>query len=209
MHEGEATDTDLWRRAVAGESEAFGQLFDRHADAIFAFCVRRTGDSVVAEDLVSATFLNAWRRRHDLRLTADGPLPWLYGIAANLARRQRRGVGRQRAALARLPASASQPDESEDVAGRVDDRRRMQRVVEALRSLPPSDQDVFVLCVWQELSYAQAAVALSIPIGTVRSRLSRARDRLRLALAEPIRGSGDQESDNAGIRVGRRGGEDG
>jgi RNA polymerase sigma-70 factor (ECF subfamily) len=192
VHGTESADAELWERAVAGESDAFGQLFDRHANAIFAFCVRRTGDRSAAEDLVSTTFLHAWRRRAEMEPTAGGPVPWLYGIAANLVRRHLRSVGRHQAAVARLPLLQDEPDPSEAVAGRLDDGRRVRRALEAVRSMPDDDQELFVLCVWQELSYEQAAAALGIPVGTVRSRLSRARARLRLAVGEPPHGSGDE-----------------
>jgi RNA polymerase sigma factor (sigma-70 family) len=181
------SDSQLWDRAVAGEPWAFGELFDRHAGAIFAFCVRRTGDRAVAEDLMSATFLHAWRRRADVDLT-QGPLPWLYGIAANLVRRHLRGASRRAAALAAVPVDAAVPDPSERIVERLDEAGRLARVMSALRSLPEDDQELFVLCVWQELSYGEAAAALGVPVGTVRSRLSRA-----FASAHPRRGTGAGE----------------
>src|SRR5947208_10329823 len=98
-----SSDRDLWRRAAAGESAAFGELFDRHAQAIYNFCIRRSGDRMAAEDLMSATFLHAWRRRTDVVLAGDSVLPWLYGIAANLTRRHVRGLRRRASAVARLP----------------------------------------------------------------------------------------------------------
>jgi RNA polymerase sigma factor (sigma-70 family) len=202
-------DAELWSRAVAGESQAFEQLFHRHASAIFAFCLRRTWDRSAAEDLMSSTFLHAWRRRADLQPGTDGPLPWLYGIAANLVRRHLRGVGRRQAAMARVSAPITEPDPSEEVADRLDVARRVERTMEALGSLPESDQELFVLCVWQELSYEQAAAALGIPVGTVRSRLSRARGRLRLALGEPEGGSGDEPGDIKDAPVGGQAGSDG
>jgi RNA polymerase sigma factor (sigma-70 family) len=139
---------------------------------------------------------------------ADGPVPWLYGIAANLIRRHLRGVGRRRAAMARLPAPALEPDPSDEVADRLDDARRLDRTLAAIGSLPDRDQELFVLCVWQELSYEQAAAALGIPVGTVRSRLARSRSRLRGVLGEPTGSSGDEPGETTGVR-GRRAGTDG
>jgi hypothetical protein len=78
------SDAERWARVVAGDPRAFEELFDRHANAIFAFCLRRTGDRAAAEDLMSATHLHGWRRRGELHLADTGPLPWLYGAAANL-----------------------------------------------------------------------------------------------------------------------------
>jgi len=205
----EPADAELWQRAVGGEPQAFGQLFDRYASAIFKFCLRRTYDRGAAEDLMSSTFLHAWRRRADMQPGTDGPLPWLYGIAANLVRRHLRGVDRRQAAMARVSAPGAEPDPSDEVADRLDVARRVDRTLEALGSLSEADQELFVLCVWHELTYAEAATALGIPVGTVRSRLSRARERLRLALGEPERGSGDEPGDVTNARVGRKGESDG
>ena len=197
LSESGPSDRDLWRRAAAGESAAFGDLFDRHALAIYNFCLRRSGDRTAAEDLMSATFLHAWRRRTDVVLAGDSLLPWLYGIAANLTRRHSRGLKRRASAVARLPGPGFEPDPADDVALRLDLGRRAEHALRLIRSLPERDQDLFVLCVWQGLSYEEAALALDIPVGTVRSRLSRARQRLRALLAEPPDMSGDERVEHA------------
>jgi RNA polymerase sigma factor (sigma-70 family) len=203
----EPTDSQLWDRALGGEPEAFGELFDRHSGSIFAFCLRRTGDRTAAEDLMSATFLHAWRRRADVDLT-QGPLPWLYGIAANLVRRHLRGASRREAAMAAVPPDPPVPDPSDRIADRLDEAGRVARVMSALRSLPESDRELFVLCVWQELSYEEAAAALGIPVGTVRSRLSRARSRLRL-MVEPAPAGGDGRDATDALSTGRKAASDG
>jgi RNA polymerase sigma-70 factor (ECF subfamily) len=132
----------------------------------------------VAEDLLSLVFLEAWRRR-DKQLPPGKVLPWLYGIATNVVRNRRRSERRFRAALAHLPPTASTPDFEEESDERLDDERRMKQALELLAQLPRREQDVFVLCAWTGLSYEDAALALGIPVGTVRSRLSRARQHLR------------------------------
>lgn len=190
-------DAELLRRAVAGNHAAFGDLFDRHAPAIYNFCLRRSGDRTAAEDLVSATFLHAWRRRADVVLDHDSLLPWLYGVAANLTSRHIRGARRYEAARARLPRPALEADPADDVAVRLDEGRRAGRVSEAIASLPERDQDLLVLCAWQGFSYREAALALGVPVGTVRSRLSRARGRLRDLLAEPEEPIGDERVEHA------------
>jgi RNA polymerase sigma factor (sigma-70 family) len=205
----EPADAELWERAVAGEPQAFGRLFDRHANAIFAFCLRRTGDRSAAEDLMSATFLHAWRRRAHMQPGTAGPVPWVYGIAANLVRRHLRGVDRRRAAMARISPPGAEPDPSEEIVDRLDGASRVARTLEALRSLPEGDQELFVLCVWQGFTYQEAAAALDVPVGTVRSRLSRARKRLQLALREPEDGIGDESSETTDARVGRQARSDG
>src|SRR5204862_7532702 len=138
----EPAGDEPWERAVGGEPQAFGQLFDRYANAIFKFCLRRTYDRGAAEDLMSSTFLHAWRRRADMQPGTDGPLPWLYGIAANLVRRHLRGVDRRQAAMARVSAPGTEADPSDEIAARLDGASRLARTIEALRSLTESDQEL-------------------------------------------------------------------
>jgi RNA polymerase sigma factor (sigma-70 family) len=167
------TDRELMRTPAG-----FGRLFERHGRAVYNYCFRRTADWSAAEDLTSVVFLEAWRRRKDVRLDGDSLLPWLYGVATNVLRSRSRSLRRYRAALERLPRG-HESDFADDVDGRLDDECRMRDVLVAIQLLPQRDQDVLALCVWSELSYEQAALALELPVGTVRSRLSRARRRLR------------------------------
>ena len=97
------SDRVLWQRAGAGDGDAFGVLFERHARRIYNYCFRRTGDWALAEDLASATFLTAWRAQREVPLEAESALPLLYGIATNALRNQRRSFRRRRDALSRLP----------------------------------------------------------------------------------------------------------
>ncbi|WP_244200409.1 RNA polymerase sigma factor [Micromonospora arborensis] len=173
-----ADDGELWQRARQGEAECFGVLFDRHGGAVRAFCARRTGSIDAADDLVSIVFLEAWRRRGEVELVDGNALPWLYGIARRTIQHRWRTAVRHRRALERLAPAPATPDHAEEVAGRLDDERHLARLRAALERLRPPDRDVLLLCVWQGLTYAEAAVALGVPVGTVRSRLSRARSRL-------------------------------
>jgi len=175
---GEPNDNELWRRAASGEAEAFGLLYERHARAIYNYVFRRCADWSLAEDLTSAVFLEAYRRRSTVAIEPDKVLPWLFGVATNVLRNQRRTLRRHDEALRRLPPSEPTQATAAEAAARVDAERRMESVLAALEALPESDRDVLALCVWSELSYEDAAVALRVPIGTVRSRLSRARTRL-------------------------------
>ncbi|HJU37031.1 MAG TPA: sigma-70 family RNA polymerase sigma factor [Gaiellaceae bacterium] len=174
----EPSDADLWARSHAGDRDAFGMLFDRHARTIYNYCFRRLGDWAAAEDALSVVFLEAWRRR-DKELPSDKVLPWLYGVATNVVRNRRRSERRFARALSRLPAVEREPDPAEDVEQRVDDERQARRALDLLGRLRRPEQDVIFLCAVMELSYEDAAVALGVPDGTVRSRLSRARARLR------------------------------
>lgn len=174
----EPSDATLWSRSRAGDADAFGLLFERHAKTIYNYCFRRVGSWSAAEDLVSVVFLEAWRRR-EKELPGEKVLPWLYGIATNVVRNRRRSERRFAAALARVPSPASESSFSDIADERVDDERRMQRALTLLAQIPRHEQDVFALCAWSEASYEDAALALGVPVGTVRSRLSRARQHLR------------------------------
>ena len=178
LEEMELDDSILWARSRAGDADAFTLLFRRHAKAIYNYCFRRVGDWTAAEDMLSMVFLEAWRRR-DKELPPDKVLPWLYGIATNVVRNRRRSERRFAAALARVPQAPPEPDFGDDSVQRLDEEREMKRALALLTQLPPHEQDVFVLCAWFDLSYEDAALALGIPVGTVRSRLSRARQHLR------------------------------
>ena len=184
----EVDDSVLWSRARTGDSEAFGMLFERHARTIYNFCFRRVGDWATAEDLVSIVFLEAWRRL-DKPLPNGKELPWLFGIATNVVRNRRRTERRHAAALKRVPEPSPNPSFADDSDQRVDDEELMGRALGLVARLPRREQEVFALCAWSELSYEDAAIALRIPVGTVRSRLSRARARLQ----ELESGSGHEE----------------
>lgn len=191
----EHSDAVLWARSRAGDPEAFGLLFDRHARLIYNYCFLRIGDRETAADLLSIVFLEAWRRR-EKELPADKVLPWLYGIATNVVRHQRRSERRYAAALTRLPKAESEPDFSGGIDETLDHERRAHRLFPLLQELPKREQDVLVLCDGMELSYEQAALALGVPIGTVRSRLSRARVRLR----ELDPGYGHKQGENKNVQ---------
>lgn len=178
-----ATDVELWRRAVEGNPAAFGLLFERHARAVYNYLFRRTADWSLAEDLTSVVFLEAWRKRRDVELEGGRALPWLLGVATNVLRNRRRAQWRYRAALQRLPREHG-ADFAADADARLDDERRMDAVLRSLARLPKREQEVLALCGWGDLSYEEAAVAIGVPVGTVRSRLSRARARMRELGAE-------------------------
>ena len=195
----EPSDAELWNRSRAGDRDAFGALFDRHAKAIYNYCFRRIGSWATAEDLLSVVFIEAWRRR-DKDLPPAMVLPWLYGIATNVVRNQRRAERRHAAALRRVPAPRPEPDFAASSEARVDGEWQAHGALEVLQKLPRREQDVFVLCAWMELSYEDAAVALGMPVGTVRSRLSRARARLR----ELNHGNGHEQDDSTTLQEARQ-----
>jgi RNA polymerase sigma-70 factor (ECF subfamily) len=171
-------DDELWRLVQGGDAEAFGELFERHAPFIHRCCFRRTGDWARAEDLTSITFLEAWRRR-DVSVGPDKVLPWLVGIASNVLRNERRALRRYAAALARIPDRTVELDFADDVGERVRCEEETRALLAALRSLPRREHEALALVVWEGLSHADAAFALGVAEQTVRSRLFRARRRLR------------------------------
>ena len=176
----ELSDGVLWARASDGDAAAFGTLFERHGGRIYNYCFRRSGDWALAEDLTSATFLLAWRSRRRDPLRAESALPLLYGIATNVLRNQRRSLKRGREAFGRLPLPrVEEPDFAEEATARVDDQAAMRELLRLFSRLPRREQDVIALGEWSGLSYEDTALALGIPIGTVRSRLARGRRRLR------------------------------
>ncbi|MER6946652.1 RNA polymerase sigma factor [Nonomuraea sp. NPDC000554] len=165
-------------RIQDGDTAAFEELFDDYAKAVYNHAFRLTGNWSAAEDVMALTFLEAWRLRGRVDAVGGSLRPWLLGIATNVARNVRRAARRHDDALARMPRGEAVPDFADEVVNRIDDAERLALVREAYGSLRRQEQDVFALCVWSGLDYAEAAEALGIPVGTVRSRLSRARKKL-------------------------------
>ncbi|WP_198653855.1 RNA polymerase sigma factor [Actinocorallia populi] len=179
--------TTLRARIRAGDPQAFAELFDQYAKTIYNHAYRLTADWSAAEDIVAATFLEAWRSRGRLEAEGGSVRPWLLGIATNLVRAQSRSNRRYKAAARAASArgEATVTDHADEVVGRLDDRHRLAATVRALAGLRRTEREVLSLCLWQGLDYAAAAQVLEIPVGTVRSRLSRARKKLaKLADAE-------------------------
>ncbi|MFI5470315.1 RNA polymerase sigma factor [Streptomyces cacaoi] len=176
-------------RIRAGESSAFAELFDDYARAVYNHAFRLTADWSTAEDVMAATFMEAWRLRDRVDPEGGSLRPWLLGIATNTARNQYRSNRRYRAAAgAAAAAELSVPDHADEVADRIDDRRRLATALTALAGLRRPEREVVALCLGEGLDYEAAAEALGIPVGTVASRLSRARKKLRaLAADEPAR----------------------
>lgn len=174
------SDTELITRSVA-ESDLFAGLFDRHAAAVHRYLGRRVGD--LADDLLGETFLIAFRRRAAYRAEHLEARPWLMGISTNLVHGHLRAEQRRYKALARASAepvvAGSSLDEAHD---RLAAEAMRAPLAAALAGLKARDRDVLLLFAWGQLSYEEIAAALEVPIGTVRSRLNRARRQTRTAL---------------------------
>ncbi|WP_405755465.1 RNA polymerase sigma factor [Streptomyces sp. NBC_01411] len=173
-------------RLREGDPAALAEAFREHADAVYRHALWSTGNWATAQDVVSLTYLEAWRSRERLRPEETGSLrPWLLGIATNVLRNTARSARRHQRALARMPRADIVADFAEEVTGRLADAERLAAAKAALEGLRRTEREVFTLCVWGGLDYASAAEALGIPVGTVRSRLSRARAKLRDSAGRP------------------------
>ncbi|MFJ6896677.1 RNA polymerase sigma factor [Streptomyces hokutonensis] len=166
--------------------ELFTLLYDRYASDIHRYAARRLGDGA-ADDITADTFLAAFRIRSRYDRTRPNARPWLYGIAGNLIGKQRRTEVRALKALARTgrdPVAASWVDSwVEDTDSRI---AAQGPLAGALAALSAGDRNVLLLVAWADLTYQEVAEALDIPVGTVRSRLNRARRKVRTALgADP------------------------
>ncbi|GGR08702.1 hypothetical protein GCM10010219_11390 [Streptomyces netropsis] len=181
----QSVESLMRNRFRRGDRDALGELYDEHAQVLYRYALRVTGDWAEAEDVVSTTFLEAWRSREKLRPDGDGLRPWLLGIATNVMRRNARTRRLRELALARVPERGAIADFADDLVTHLADAEQLRAAHTALARLRRRDREVFTLVVWEGLDYAAAAEALGVPVGTVRSRLSRARTRLReLADAE-------------------------
>jgi RNA polymerase sigma-70 factor (ECF subfamily) len=163
----DVTDADAIRASLA-EPETFAVLFDRHFDAVHAYAQRRVGPSL-ADEIAAEAFTRAFDRRGRYDLARADARPWLLGIAANLLRRHWRSEKRRLDAYARS-AGRAESRLAEPVAA---------DLAAALLALPRREREPLLLFAWADLGYEEIAVALGIPVGTVRSRISRARARLR------------------------------
>jgi RNA polymerase sigma-70 factor (ECF subfamily) len=161
----------------------FGALFDRHAVAVHGYLARRIGVTA-ADDLLAQTFLVAFERRSNYDRARPDARPWLYGIATNLLRRHHREEVRQYRAWARTGVDPVDDGHADRVADRVDAGAWSSHLATALARLKAPDRDVLLLFAWESLSYDEIAQALNIPVGTVRSRLHRARAAVRAALPD-------------------------
>lgn len=163
------------------EPERFAVLFDRYAPIVHGYLSRRVG--ALADDLLSEAFLLAFRGRASYDPARAPVKAWLFGIATNLVRRHARDEERRYRALGKL-AGQTEPAEEFDVqaAGRADAAALRADLARVLGDLPAVERDVLLLWSYLQLSYVEIAAAVDVPVGTVRSRLHRARNTTRTQL---------------------------
>ncbi|HEX3925688.1 MAG TPA: RNA polymerase sigma factor [Streptosporangiaceae bacterium] len=178
-------DSELIARSRL-DPAVFAEIFDRHHGELYRYLRRRAGGGLAA-DLAAETFVTAFARRASYRPQGSSARPWLYGIAHNLLRNHLRHEQRRLAAYARHGAEptsdAAALAEFSLADARADAEAGTARLTRILAGMAARDRDALLLFAWADMSYAEVAQALGVPVGTVRSRLNRARRQLR-ALAE-------------------------
>jgi RNA polymerase sigma-70 factor (ECF subfamily) len=173
-----ATDAEVIAASLQ-QPVRFGAIFDRHATVLHRYLVRRLGPDD-ADAIVGEVFRIAFERRHTFDRQRPTARPWLYGIATHLLAKHRRSEARRLRAVARLATQRlAAGDPAEGVVDAVDAASLWDRVASVVTALPEPERDALLLHAWEGLSYDDVADALGIPVGTVRSRLNRARRRLR------------------------------
>jgi RNA polymerase sigma factor (sigma-70 family) len=169
------TDAEIFQRSIR-DPDAFREIFDRHATAVHAYARRRIG-MTAGEEILAQTFLTAFEKRARFDLSYGSARPWLLGIATNIIRHHLREEREHLRALGKM--FRERPEEPVDDVARLDAQRMKPRLIAALLALSDDDRETFLLLALGQLTYEEVASALRIPIGTVRSRIHRARIHLR------------------------------
>lgn len=170
------SDEVVWAAALEGNGDAFGRIFDRHRHRLYRHSYRLVPVAADADDVVAIAFLEAWRRRTAARFVDGSILPWLLVIATNSSRNLSRSARRYQALLTKLPTGEHGRNHADDT----DDEAHA-----SLAKLSLADQQVITLCVLDGYSEREAAEAIGVAPGTVKSRLSRAKARLAKQLESP------------------------
>ena len=174
----ELDEAATWRRAVAGDGNAFGRIFDAHSARVYQHALRLTRDVHDAEDVLAGAFLELWRRRNGVRVVDDSVLPWLLVTASNLALNQGRGLRRYQAFIARLPRQEPRVDAAEAQALLRADLDVDPALLREIRSLTSTDQLLLALVALEGYPLRAAAEAIGLTEHAARSRWQRLRRRL-------------------------------
>ena len=175
------TDSELIHRS-RDDPQAFAVLYDKYCRAVHRYAATRAGESI-ADDVMSQTFLVAFESRESFDHAWEDARPWLFGIATNLLRRHHRTEARRLKAFAKAAGRDSYGDGTDRVAERLDAAAATSNLAAAMRKLSPADRECLLLYAWADLTYEGIALATGVRVGTVRSRLNRARRTLRDAAA--------------------------
>lgn len=180
LRHSEMDDTALLDLARRGDEQAFAQLFDRHSDGVFGYAAVRLRSRDAALDVVSYVFAEAWRQRHTIETQAGSLRPWLFAVARNCTARQIT-ANLRRDHRGTVPEQRT-PDHADRVAERLDASGVFPAVLEEIDRLPAGAREALTLHVWGAMTYEEIASELGVEVGTVKSRLSRARARLAKVL---------------------------
>jgi RNA polymerase sigma-70 factor (ECF subfamily) len=198
--DGDLTDSDLMRRTAAGDRDAFTALYQRHHAMVYRFARLMTGSNSAAEDIVQEVFLVVMRdaARYDPARAALSS--YLYGVARHHTRR-RLARDRQFVAFDGTCCDTAQHVTEDDVNATLERRQALQRLRRAILSLPRRYREVIVLCDLQDVSYNDAAVAMGCAVGTIRSRLHRARNLLSQKMGCAMASEEDHQRQNVRCAV--------
>ena len=178
-------EATVWAHAIEGDSASFGAIFDAHRDRVYAHAMRLLRRPCDAEDATALVSLEAWRRRSAVRLVDGSIAAWLLVTTNYVARNLTRTHRRYNALMAKAARPEPSADHADAVLERMEASEREARVRTAFTGLTRADQDILTLCVLNDFSLADAAQSLNIPVGTVKSRLSRAKRRLSNLTGRP------------------------
>jgi RNA polymerase sigma-70 factor (ECF subfamily) len=193
----EPTDAELIARSV-NDPRSFMPLVQRHHRILFGYLARRVGPTI-AEDVTSETFTRAFAMRHRYDTTRADARPWLFGIATNLLRTHARSEVRQLRAYARHGVHDRDHLDDAAIDARLDASAQGQALAQALEQLKPADRETLLMYALGDMSYEDIGAALDIPVGTVRSRLNRARRIVQDQLGDP---SSEADSSSTGASRG-------
>jgi RNA polymerase sigma factor (sigma-70 family) len=191
------TDSELIHRS-RDDPQAFAVLYDKYCRSVHRYAATRAGESV-ADDVMAQTFLVAFESRESFDHQWEDARPWLFGIATNLLRRHHRTEARRLKAFAKASGRDSYGDGTDRVAERLDAAAATAQLAAAMRKLSPADRECLLLYAWADLTYDGIALATGVPVGTVRSRLNRARRTLRDAAA--LHQIDDKETDDERVNA--------
>ena len=178
----ERVDAALWLEATSGTERSFGVLFERYRTRVFRKAYAQLKSVHDAEDVVAMVFLEAWKSRDKVRIVDGSILPWLLSVTSYVLLNQTRNTRRWRRLLAALPEPGQHADHAELVLDRLDQGAQLRAVYAAMGTLSAQERSIIDLSVIEELPVATVAAVLDIPVGTVKSKLHRAREKIRRRL---------------------------
>jgi RNA polymerase sigma factor (sigma-70 family) len=182
------TDTEVWEAVLAGQSESFGLIWDRHRNRVFRHLLGSGVSAPDAEDLTAVTFLELWRRRRAVRFVDSSLLAWLLVTAGNVSRNAKRSRGRYQAFLVKLPKSDFVEDPAEVVAG---GDSRGDALAVLLDKVGRLDRQLLTLTAVEGFTVAESAAALGLSEAAAKMRLSRVRKRLRISIDAQVLTEGE------------------